>query len=89
MQAVPFLLLQTQQEQAGLLQLSPHGLRWLCLQVMTPAMTLSVCYFAGLERLTSPLVVSVAAISLGTGACVLSFTACCSLPCIKPLARAL
>ena len=69
MQADPFILLQTQQEQAGLLQLARHGLRWLCPQVMTPAMTLSVCYVAGLERLTSPLVVSVAAISLGTGAC--------------------
>ena len=34
---------------------------------MTPAITLSVCYFAGLEQLTLPLVVSVSAIAAGTG----------------------
>ena len=54
----------------------------LVVQVMTPAMTLSVCYVAGLERLTTPLVVSVVAISLGTGMnCLLPLAPCCDACC--------
>ncbi|KAK9846011.1 hypothetical protein WJX81_008360 [Elliptochloris bilobata] len=41
------------------------------LKVLTPAITLTVCWAAGLERLTQPLVLSVALISAGTGAATL------------------
>jgi len=39
--------------------------------VLTPAITLTVCWAAGLERLTRPLVASVLLISAGTGAATL------------------
>ena len=39
--------------------------------MLTPAITLTVCWAAGLERLTQPLVLSVALISAGTGAATL------------------
>ena len=39
--------------------------------MLTPAITLTVCWAAGLEKLTQPLVLSVALISAGTGAATL------------------
>ena len=39
--------------------------------MLTPAITLTVCWAAGLERLTQPLVLSVLLISAGTGAATL------------------
>ena len=39
--------------------------------MLTPAITLTVCWAAGLEKLTQPLVASVLLISAGTGAATL------------------